>query len=76
MKKKLSQLRIGKKRKFEEYSMKCKPLVQLTLDGQFVKEWQSARQVQRETKYLQCNISNCCNGGYKQAYGFKWQYIK
>ena len=76
MKKKLSELKMGKKLQFEQYSKKCKPLVQLTLDGQFVKEWQSARQVQRETKYLQCNISNCCNGGYKQAYGFKWEYIK
>lgn len=76
MKKKLSELRMGKKLKFEQYSMKCKPLVQLTLDGQFVKEWQSAKQVQRETRYLQCNISNCCNGKYKQAYGYKWEYIK
>ena len=76
MKKKLSELKMGKKLQFEQYSKKCKPLVQLTLDGQFVKQWESARQVQRETKYLQCNISNCCNGGYKQAYGFKWEYIK
>jgi hypothetical protein len=76
MKKKLSELKMGKKLEFEQYSKKCKPLVQLTLDGQFVKQWESARQVQRETKYLQCNISNCCNGGYKQAYGFKWEYIK
>lgn len=76
MKKKLSELRIGKKLQFEEYSMKCKPLLQFTLNDEFIKEWVSAREVQRELKFNQGNVSKCLNGEYKQAYGFKWKYKK
>jgi hypothetical protein len=55
---------------------KSKPLCQKTLDGELIKIWDSAKQVQRETLFSQGNISNCCNGKYKQSYGFKWEYYK
>ena len=55
---------------------KANPIYQKTLDGQIIKIWDSAKQVQRETPFSQSNISNCCNGKYKQAYGFKWEYYK
>jgi hypothetical protein len=73
-KKLIAQSKIGKKIAFEHYSKKCKPLLQLTLNGEFIKEWESAREVQRELKFNQGNVSKCLNGEYKQAYGFIWKY--
>jgi hypothetical protein len=62
-KKKLSELR-GKK------------IIQKTLDNEFVKIWDSARQVQRELGISQGNISRCCNGEHKKSNGYKWEYYK
>lgn len=56
--------------------LKAKPIYQKTLDGDIIKIWDSARQVQRDLNYSQGNISRCCNGEGKQAYGFKWEYYK
>lgn len=53
---------------------KAKPVNQYTIDGVFVKHWDSAKQIQRETVYSQAAISRCCNGKYHQAYGYVWKY--
>lgn len=53
---------------------KSKPVLQYTKSGEFVKEWKSAVDVQRNLKYSQGNISSCCNGKLKSAYGFIWKY--
>lgn len=52
---------------------KSKPVLQYTLYGEFIKEWPSAREAARALGYSQANISNCCNGRYKQAYGYIWR---
>lgn len=31
-------------------------------------------EVKRQLGYNSSNISRCCNGKYKQAYGYKWSY--
>lgn len=31
-------------------------------------------QVERELGFKHSSIFKCCNGKYKQAYGFKWKY--
>ena len=51
-------------------------VIQKTLDGEFIKIWDSAKQVQRETPYSQSGVSRCCNGENMTAYGFKWEYYK
>ena len=51
-----------------------KPILQLRMDGSLVRIWPSTIEVQRQLGYSQGNISNCCNGRYKQSYGFKWCY--
>ena len=54
---------------------KCsKPVLQFTLDNILVKEYPSLMQVYRELGFKHSSIGKCCNGKYKQAYGFKWQY--
>ena len=51
-------------------------VIQKTLDGEFIKIWDSAKQFQRETPYSQSGVSRCCNGENMTAYGFKWEYYK
>ena len=44
---------------------KSKPVIQYTKSGEFVKEWPSTIDVQRNLNYSQGNISNCCTGKLK-----------
>lgn len=49
-------------------------IVQLTLDGQFIRKWACAEEVQRELGINQGNIIKCCRGKRKSAGGFYWMY--
>ena len=53
-----------------------KPVGQYTLDGELVKIWPSAMEVQRQAGFYCSNICNTARGKYKQAYGFIWKYIE
>lgn len=53
---------------------KQKPILQFTKQGEFVKKWDSATQVERVLGFKQSNISICCKGKYKFMYDFKWRY--
>lgn len=59
------------------------PILQYDLEGNFIKEWASSREVEKELGYSNVNILRCCNGGFfskgrnkfvhiNSAYGFKW----
>jgi len=47
-------------------------IIQLTLDGEFIKEWNSI--IKAKNKLKISAISQCCRGLYKTAGGFKWHY--
>lgn len=49
------------------------PVVQLTLDGEFVKEWPCISEAHKEHKG---HIGQCCRGERETAGGFKWKYKK
>ena len=51
-----------------------KPVLQYEKSGEFVKEWKSTHDIERNLGYSQCNISSCCTGRYKLAYNFIWKY--
>ena len=53
-----------------------RPVLQYDLEGNFIKEFPSTQEVQRELKIYQTSISACCRGKLKTAYGFKWKYKK
>ena len=53
---------------------KSKRVLQFTLDGEFVREWESTMEIQRQLGYNNANISACCLGKLKTAYGFRWEY--
>ena len=52
-----------------------KQVSQFTLEGEFIKKYDSAREAARKTGIDYGNISKCCNGRYKTAGGFIWKYV-
>lgn len=72
----------------EVYSTKTnlsKAVIQETLDGNFVKEWASTREIEQTLGFSNTSISACCRGFAKdyhsgkvypvhQAFGYKWKY--
>ena len=51
-----------------------KPVLQYTKSGEFVIEWKSATDVQRNLGYAHQNISDCCTGKCKSSHNFIWKY--
>lgn len=64
--------RISKAQK--NHKKKSKRINQYTIDGIFIKEWPSTMEIERINGFRHNNISSCCNGKYKQAYGYMWKY--
>ena len=50
-----------------------KPVLQYTLDGQFVKEWESLAEAHRNG-FHRSHIIDCCRGKLKTHKGFIWKY--
>lgn len=51
-----------------------KKIVQLDLQGDLIKIWDSMHEARREGHFNVSNISNCCKGNRKTHKGFKWMY--
>lgn len=49
-------------------------IVQLTLDGNFVREWADIIEIQKNNFPNAWSVTQCCNGNRKTAYGFKWRF--
>jgi group I intron endonuclease len=62
------------KGKFSKDNPLSKPIIQLNLDGSFVKEWDCLMDVKRNLKLNICNINSCLKGKLKTSNGFKWIY--
>ena len=78
--KKISQSKINKPHpRTQEWSNKIgnsnkKAIIQYNLEGEFIKEWASAKDA---SIFMECNpspITACCKGKQKTCYGFKWKY--
>ena len=52
---------------------KSKPVLQFTLDGEFVREWESAKEAEKNG-FSQGHICRCCRGQYKKHKGYIWRY--
>ena len=50
------------------------PILQLTKDGTFVKEWPSLREAERQLGIAYSSIGACLKGRLKHAGGFVWRY--
>ena len=53
----------------------AKKIMQFTKSCEFIREWQSAYEAERELGIAQSNICSCCNGKYKSAGGYVWKYV-
>jgi hypothetical protein len=53
-----------------EVEKRKKPILQLTMSGDFIKEWPSIKQAESETKCY--NLRKVVRGEYAQSGGFKW----
>lgn len=51
-----------------------KPVLQFTKQGEFLAEFPSASEVERQLGFSQSYISKCCLGKLKSANGFVWKY--
>jgi hypothetical protein len=51
-------------------------VIQKDLSGNFVKEWESIKQIKREIGFNSFGIIKCCKKEkkYKTAYGYLWEY--
>lgn len=58
--------RISNKRK--------KPVLQFSLDGKFIAEYDSLKQLKEATGFDSGLVSCVCRGIYKQCYGYKFKY--
>ena len=54
---------------------KCsKTVLQYSKDGEFIRQWKSTKDVERNLGYGHSQISACCRGKYKSSYEFVWKY--
>lgn len=51
-----------------------KPIIQLTINNEFVKRWDSAIIVKETLGFHASNIVACCTGRKNKAYGYKWKH--
>lgn len=57
---------------------KYKKVYQYTLNGEYIKEWESAQHIAVELNTHASNISSCCNKKYRlqTVKGYRWEYTK
>ena len=69
-KKKISEIHKGKYN-----TKKSKSVLQIDKDtNEVIAEFPSTMEIERQLGFLHSNISYCCNGKQKLAYGYKWQF--
>lgn len=74
----LSEMQTGKKNhqygKTGKYNARSIPVLQFDLDGNFIKEWESANEVSKSFNHCNSLVSMCCKGRRKTGYGYIWKY--
>ena len=50
------------------------PIIQLSPNGKYITEFESATEASRQLNLLNNNISACCRGKRKTAGGYRWMY--
>ena len=74
MKKRISNTLKGRIVPRDVVKKRCKPVIQSSLDGEFIKEWKSIKDAQ-DTLHIS-GISSCCSGKLKTVGKYKWAYKK
>lgn len=74
VKQKISEAQKGRKQSKEQVAKKSKPIIQLTLDNKFIREWDSITDAAHTLGCDKSLIMRVCQGKKKTAKGFHWQY--
>jgi hypothetical protein len=69
---KISKAHKGKKKNYPSPNKKC--ILQLDLQGNLIKEYESATQAGIEINKSGNSIADCASGRQKTAYNYKWKY--
>ena len=56
-------------------NVRAKKIIQLDMEGNFIREWDYMTQVQEKLSFNVANLAACCRGRIKSAYGYKWKYV-
>ena len=51
-----------------------KPIIQKSMQGEFIKEWDGAVSINKNLKINSGSITDVCSGKRKSAGGFKFEY--
>lgn len=65
---------IQRRAKSQKNKNRAKIILQFAIDGKFIREWPSSKEIYRQLGYSYGNICACCRGKYKQAYGYIWRF--
>lgn len=63
------------KSKAIKYKFRNKPFVQLTLNGEYIREWYSLMEMHKDLGFGISCISNCLNKHILTSNGYKWIYL-
>lgn len=66
--------RVERVNKSNRKSRLCKPVIQYTVQGEYIREWSSVHEIERELGFSQGSISYCCTFNGNQSHGYKWRY--
>ena len=70
---KIKESNIGKHK--GKLNGRCRPVIQYDLEGNFIKRYDYTKQASEELNINRKSIIMCCKGIYKQAGGYKFNYI-
>lgn len=51
-------------------------VVQLSIEGEYIRKWESISTAVRELGLRQSGITACCSGRYVSSGGYKWKYVE
>ena len=61
--------------KFKENNPAIKiPVIQMNLDGEIIREWESIKEAIETLGYKSSHICECCKNKRKTSNGFRWKY--
>lgn len=69
-----NKYRLGVKETIDTLIKRSKPVMQYSLDGEFIAEFMGGKTAERETGIPQANISENCRGKRKSAGGYLWKF--
>lgn len=61
---------------FVHAAVRKRPINQLSLNGTFIRKWDSARDCHSNTGWCESNIAKCCNHKINSYKGYKWEYAE